>query len=336
MSEQRWEENQARWVDAPEPHNVVTFDYEALDDETRSFVQQKAAETHVYLKRTTEAIIQIGQNLLLVKQRLEHGYFMAWLQAEFGLTYQTARNYMRVAERLGDNVKIILTLPSYVLYLPAQPSTSQSIIEQVEAGHLPPTPEAIKAARQAEQAANVQAEQAAPPPSLWQEQAKLAEARWLEQQQALQAQISALQEQVHQQAEPKTIIKEVVPKATEVELAALREKLRRLSQERDALSKQAEEQARQAQKATLQEDARPTAHMSTQWQRRTQETLQLLIGWPSPLDADHFRHDDWRRLSQVEEAARRLQHACVQLRETRDRTVSADVPTNETGEDNEP
>jgi hypothetical protein len=148
--------------------------------------------------------------------------------------------------------------------------------------------------------------------------------------------LRSYQEQVHQQAEPKTIIKEVVPKATEVELAALREKLRRLSQERDALSKQAEEQARQAQKATLQEDARPTAHMSTQWQRRTQETLQLLIGWPSPLDADHFRHDDWRRLSQVEEAARRLQHACVQLRETRDRTVSADVPTNETGEDNEP
>ena len=63
---------------------LVPFDYEALDPDTRTFVRQKAVETQWYMKQTAEAIIHVGQNLLAVKQRLEHGRFMAWVQAECG------------------------------------------------------------------------------------------------------------------------------------------------------------------------------------------------------------------------------------------------------------
>ncbi|GHO98638.1 hypothetical protein KSF_086860 [Reticulibacter mediterranei] len=338
MSEQRWEEDQTHQGETPEPYEVVTFDYSALDEETRIFVQQKTEETHVYLKRTTETIVQIGHNLLTVQQRLGHGRFMAWLQAEFAMNYYTAHNCMLVASRFGDKFRNFQNFPASVLYLLAQPSISENIIAQVEAGHLAPTLGAIKAAKQAEHAANVQAKQQAQ--SNTPDEQEQTQERVLHHQHEPDVPPQHEAPPLMQQAEPRTIIKEVVPKATEVELAALREKLRRLSQERDALSKQAEEQARHAQAAALQEEERPTAHMNAQWQRRTQEALQilsqLLIGWPSPLDADHFGHDDWKRLSQVEEAVNRLQHACAQLRETRDRTVSADIPTNETGEDNGP
>ncbi|GHO92670.1 hypothetical protein KSF_027180 [Reticulibacter mediterranei] len=77
MSEQRQEEDQALWEEIPEPpQEAVTFDYSTLNEETRAFVRQKTEETHLYLKRTTEAIVQIGHNLLAVQHRLGHGRFM--------------------------------------------------------------------------------------------------------------------------------------------------------------------------------------------------------------------------------------------------------------------
>jgi hypothetical protein len=326
----------------PKDQPQATFDYTALDEETRAFVQQKTEETHLYLGRTAASIVQVGQNLQAVKQRLGHGHFMAWLQAEFNMTHQTALNCIHVAERFGDKIKIILTLPSTVLYLLAQPSTSEAIVEQVERGELAPTLEAIKAARQAEQEANAQAEQANKRASLWQAQVTQTQESAQKTQETLQARIDALQAQRAQPPSPTIVTKEVevIPTATQAELSALREQLATLTRERDALSKQAEILGEQARAATLHEDERPTAQVNAQWQHRTQEALhilsRLLIGWPTPLDAYHFRQEDWSRLSQIEEAARRLQHACVQLRETRDHIVSADVPTNETGEDNEP
>jgi hypothetical protein len=329
--------------DLQEQENQIqtSFDYAALDEATRVFVQQKTEETHLYLGRTAASIVQVGQNLQAVKQRLGHGHFLAWLHAEFGMTYQTARNCMRVAERFGDKVKIILTLPSTVLYLLAQPSTSEAIIEQVESGELAPTVEAIKAARQAEQEAKAEAAQANQRASLWQAQATHTQENAQKTEDALQAQIDALQAQLVQRPEPEVMTKEVevIPPATQAELSALREQVATLTSQRDALSKQAEILGEQARAAALHEDDRPREQVTAQWQRRTQETLhilsQLLISWPSPLDAYHFQPEDWRRLSQIEEYTSRLQSACAQLRETVNRTVSAQTPIHAAGEEHE-
>ena len=78
------------------------FDYDVLDTQTRAFVQQKTMETHGLLTRTAEHIIQIGQNLLSIKASLGHGYFEAWLQAEFAMSERQARRFILVAERFAD------------------------------------------------------------------------------------------------------------------------------------------------------------------------------------------------------------------------------------------
>jgi hypothetical protein len=305
----------------------TTFDYDALDSETRAFVRQKAAETHGHLHRSAETVVKIGQNLQAVKERLPHGQFMVWIQAEFGMTYQTARNCIRVAERLGDKVKTVLTLPSKVLYLLAQPSTSDAIIEQVEQGTLAPSFEAIKAAKEAERKALAEAEQQVHAASLWQEQLETARHAAQHQQAELQQQIEVLQAALKRQAAPEVITKEVIPPAILAELEALRQKVARLTDQRNALSKQAEVLAAQAQAAAFQtdEDHEKGRQMRLGWRSVTQETLhllsRLLLQWPSALDAYHFEEEDWRKLTQLEEQSQKLQQSCQRLRATVERTI---------------
>ena len=78
------------------------FDYHTLDIETRQFVQQKADETHGLLKRTAEHILRVGQNLKAVKEKLPHGQFLLWIEAEFEMSRWTANNFIHVADKLED------------------------------------------------------------------------------------------------------------------------------------------------------------------------------------------------------------------------------------------
>lgn len=127
----------------------LRFDYGSLDEPTRVFVQKKAQAIHARLKRTAEDIIAIGQDLLEVKEWLEHGQFKPWLQSEFQMSYPTAVNFMRVADRFGKNINFI-HFPVSVLYELAAPSTPDTVIQMVETGQIPATSSAIREARQAE------------------------------------------------------------------------------------------------------------------------------------------------------------------------------------------
>src|SRR2546426_940819 len=91
------------------------FAYDSLDEETRVFVLHTAAETHGLVKRTVQDAIQIGRNLLAVKQRLPHGQFLPWLAAEFGMSRMTAHRFMQIAEKFGDKCNTALHLPIRVL-----------------------------------------------------------------------------------------------------------------------------------------------------------------------------------------------------------------------------
>lgn len=125
------------------------FDYAALDYDTRTFVHEKTQAIHSRLKRTAEDIIAIGQDLRAVKARLGHGQFMPWLQAEFEMSRQTAHDFMRVAERFGNESRNFLHLSVSVLYELAAPSTPDTIIELVETGQIPATIPAIREAKRA-------------------------------------------------------------------------------------------------------------------------------------------------------------------------------------------
>lgn len=127
-------------------NQMSLFDYSSLDDDTRTFVQEKAQAIQTRLKRTAEDIIAIGFDLIDVKAKLQYGLFVAWLQSEFEMNPRSAQRFMQVAEVFGarnDN----LSFPISVLYELAAPSTSDTIIELVESGQIEPTIPAIREAK---------------------------------------------------------------------------------------------------------------------------------------------------------------------------------------------
>jgi hypothetical protein len=98
--------------------------YGGMDAETRIVVQQKTEEIQGLMKRTAGDIVEIGNRLIIVKTKLEHGQLGRWLDAEFGWGHDTARNFMNVAEHFGQNQKISGFGPS-ALYALSAPSTPE-------------------------------------------------------------------------------------------------------------------------------------------------------------------------------------------------------------------
>ena len=82
------------------------------------------------MARTVADIIEIGGDLTLAKERLGHGHFLAWIDTEFGMSDQTARNFMNVATRFSKS-KTVLDLPmtQAALYLLAAPSTEDEVVD---------------------------------------------------------------------------------------------------------------------------------------------------------------------------------------------------------------
>ncbi len=103
-----------------------TFDYAALDPETRIVMQQRTGEIRTIARQAAGDIIEIGAKLSEVKACLGHGQFGAWLGAEFGWSQESAQRFMRVAERF-QNRQIDGFAPSalYMLAAPAVPDEAR-------------------------------------------------------------------------------------------------------------------------------------------------------------------------------------------------------------------
>jgi N6-adenosine-specific RNA methylase IME4 len=105
------------------------FDYTALDTETRIVVQQRTGEIKALMRTTAQGIIDIGEKLTEVKQRLGHGNFGTWLHLEFSWTDRTARQFMRVYDQFKMENFSDLTIAPSALYLLAAPSTPDEVRE---------------------------------------------------------------------------------------------------------------------------------------------------------------------------------------------------------------
>jgi hypothetical protein len=77
---------------------IVTFDYAALPPDVVTEAQGAAERIRT---RIRAAIVDVGADLIGVKDRLPHGAFSVWLKAEFGMTERTAQNYMSAAALAG-------------------------------------------------------------------------------------------------------------------------------------------------------------------------------------------------------------------------------------------
>ncbi len=114
----------------------LAFDYESLDLEVRIVVQQRTSEIRERLRRTAQDIVEVGQRMIEVKDRLPHGQFGPWLGAEFGMSEGHARKMMQVYRAFGQNDHYD-RFASTALYLLAAPGTPEEArIEAIEAASI--------------------------------------------------------------------------------------------------------------------------------------------------------------------------------------------------------
>ncbi len=117
---------------------VVGFNYDLLETKVAEQVRSSADRIRERVKKTVEDIIEVGNDLLAVKEALGHGRFSPWLKAEFGWSERTAQNFISVAERFKSAKFAELPIqPSaaYLLAAPAVPDEARQVaIEKAEAG----------------------------------------------------------------------------------------------------------------------------------------------------------------------------------------------------------
>ncbi len=107
---------------------VAPFDYGAMDAEASDFARQAVTRIKAHERA---AAVDIGRELVAVKERLGHGHFLAWIEAEFGWSRRTATNMMQVAQEFGDDWEKIAHLPKSLQYQIASPSAPQAVRDAV-------------------------------------------------------------------------------------------------------------------------------------------------------------------------------------------------------------
>jgi hypothetical protein len=125
---------------APQAQTAVEFDYSEFDQDSTNTLLWSVARIRDRIRSTQRNIVDIGRELIKVKEKLPHGKFLKWIAAEFQMSDQHALNLMNVAKRFGDGqISNGLEFQPSVLYALAAPSTSDEVVEfvveQAKAGH---------------------------------------------------------------------------------------------------------------------------------------------------------------------------------------------------------
>ena len=106
----------------------VRFDYSELDEDLSIYLREKTVKIKDLIKRSTQDIIDIGQSLIDVKNKLEHGQFRPWIETEFSWDHRTANRFMSVATKFKpEQLSDLNILPSalYELSAPSVPEAAR-------------------------------------------------------------------------------------------------------------------------------------------------------------------------------------------------------------------
>lgn len=114
----------------PLDSSAQDFDYSQLEEETSVFVREQTEEIRGLMRRTAQGIVDIGQKLLDIKEKLGHGNFLNWLKKEFDWSEQTALRFMQVAKQFKSNNLLDLEIAPSALYILSAPSTPDSVREE--------------------------------------------------------------------------------------------------------------------------------------------------------------------------------------------------------------
>jgi hypothetical protein len=119
---------------------AAIFNYDALPAHDTDLLRESAERIRANVRRTTAAILEIGRDLLKAKERLDHGQFSAWVDAECGFGVRSAERYITAAKLAEGKNDTVSLLPLATVYRLAAKSTPPAVIEavisRVEAGEV--------------------------------------------------------------------------------------------------------------------------------------------------------------------------------------------------------
>jgi hypothetical protein len=110
---------------------MVLFSYGNLPDDLATEAMEAADRIRGRLDRQKKNYIEIGRDLIAVKEKLGHGHFGNWLKAEFDTDERTVQNYMRAAKWVDGKSESVSDLPINAIYELSAPSTPVAIQEKV-------------------------------------------------------------------------------------------------------------------------------------------------------------------------------------------------------------
>ncbi len=261
------------------------------------------------MKRTVEDIIEIGRDLIAAKERIGHGGFGDWLEAEFDMSDSAATKFMQSAERFGGKNVNFTNLPTSVLYLLAAPSTPDPIVEKVTSGEIPATTAAVKEAIAKAKAAEKDAAAARKALTEQQEEYAAAQARAA----SLARTIDSLKTEL-EQAKPKTIEK-IVEKPDPKQAKRIKELEAQLeAAERDKDAAEQHAQAVQAQAEANLPEVRARARWESQATQMGTLLREALAYLPAQEDLAAFGSAEWRRMDDLEYYAQQIIAAIQKIR----------------------
>lgn len=316
----------------------MPFDWQLEVSETHALLNEMSNS----LRRAEDLAVKIGRKLRGFQNNLPHGQFLPFLDTEFGMSHATAYNFMSLAEteeNEPDKFLIIRNFPLYLQYRLA--SASMGIVKQIESGEIPPTVKAVQEAKKEQKKAQEETEKAlAKVESAQQELFKLQSeshntiaqlsqqiTNLQQQRDDRQQKVNDLQQQITTLSAPEKEIveKEVVPvdyEEKQAKIEKLQKEKSKLIEQRDKLSKWAKELANdlntlQEEKESEREKKIQEARILQSWRDVTntfhKQVLKLLAQFPTPVDTQIFEAEDWERLAQAENTARRFLAECELL-----------------------
>lgn len=118
------------------PRHIVDakplFNYDSLDKDQRSLIQDKTKKIKSLLRRTSQDILNIGKYLTEVKESLNFGQFYPWLESELNWSPTSAARFMQVYRKFNSSkLKDFSLLPSVLYELSANKVPSEAIDEVV-------------------------------------------------------------------------------------------------------------------------------------------------------------------------------------------------------------
>lgn len=116
------------------PDEIIDVEPPAtISDTAAMIIEDATAEIRRLIRRSSEDILEIGRNLVRVRDLLPKGQFQDWVTSEFSWSLRTAYNFIAVHERLGGFIERgqLASVSNAALYMLAGGSVPDEVVASI-------------------------------------------------------------------------------------------------------------------------------------------------------------------------------------------------------------